>query len=298
MKISCCFLYVISKYGYPPSLDDMCTCIGEIANLGFTYLELEGIGDDHMEQVYANRKKLKTLCDGRGIKVVNFGAMLPDMVALDGKKQADALTTFEKAIELANYFGAGMIQVDSFTPPLTFIGGEPYRKSIVYEQNYRIAVDPDFKWEDQWAVIVKNIRLCNMMAKKAGLKLVMEPRVGENISNTDAMLRLLDAVDDENFGAIFDTGHQNAQKEILPLSVEKLGKKIFYLHVADNDGCTNKHLKPGDGTIDWEGLFTALKKHAFNGYVAVDVGNVADVDTAYKESIMFLEKVARKVGME
>ena len=135
------------------------------------------------------------------------------------------------------------------------------------------------------------------MAKDAGLKLVMEPRVGENISNTDAMLRLLDAIDDNNFGAVFDTGHQNAQKEILPLSVEKLGGKIFYLHVADNDGCTNKHLKLGNGTIDWDGLFTALKKHRFNGYVAVDVGLVDNLDKAYRESKRFLENLGRRIGI-
>lgn len=190
-----------------------------------------------------------------------------------------------------------MIQLDSFTPPLKFVGGQPYKKEILYAQHYKIAVDPDFKWQDQWNVLINNVSLSNKLAKDAGLKLVMEPRVGENISNTDAILRLLDAVNDDNFGVVFDTGHQNAQKEILPLSVEKLGDKIFYLHVADNDGCTNKHLKLGDGTIDWEGLFTALKKHNFNGYVAVDVGLVKNLDNAYKESRIFLENLFQRIGI-
>lgn len=290
-------MYIISKYGYPPSIDNMCKCVSEIANLGFRYLELEGIGDNHMEQVYANRERMKALCDEKGLKIVNFGAMLPDMVSLDEEKQKNALKTFHKAIELANYFEAGMIQLDSFSPPLRFVGGQPYQKEIIYDRNYRIAVDPDFKWQDQWDVLTHNISHCNKLAKDAGLRLVMEPRVGENISNTDAILRLMDAVNDDNFGVVFDTGHQNAQKEILPLSVEKLNRKIFYMHVADNDGCTNKHLKLGDGTIDWECLFTALKKHAFNGYVAVDVGNIDDVDAAYRESKTFLENLARKVGI-
>lgn len=51
-----------------------------------------------------------------------------------------------------------------------------------------------------------------------------------------------------------------AQKEILPLSIEKLGTRIYYLYVSDNDGRVNEHLGLGKGTIDWEGIFTALKK--------------------------------------
>ena len=82
---------------------------------------------------------------------------------------------------------------------------------------------------------------CFDIAAEAGLKFCLEPRVGEQIANTDALLRLIDACGRPNFGAVLDTAHLHAQKEILPLSVEKLGKRIFYLHVADNDGMKNDH---------------------------------------------------------
>ena len=111
MKISCCFLYVISKYGYPPDVKDVLKCIPEIRNLGFEYLELEGIGNEHMHGMERQRKALKQGCDDAQMEVVNFGA--------------------------------GMIQVDSFTPALRFVGGEPYRKSVVYGESYRIAVECD-----------------------------------------------------------------------------------------------------------------------------------------------------------
>lgn len=76
-----------------------------------------------------------------------------------------------------------------------------------------------------------------------------------------------------------------------------MGKKIFYVHVADNDGLTNKHLRLGEGTIDWRGVFMALKKHDFQGYVAVDVGNIPDVDSAYVSSKKFLEDLGSEIGM-
>ena len=134
-------------------------------------------------------------------------------------------------------------------------------------------------------------------AKQAGLRFCVEPRVGELLSNTDAILRMMDAVGDANFGAVLDTAHLNAQKEILALSVEKLGNRIFYVHAADNDGRVNDHLAAGRGTVDWDGVFQGLYKHGFSGYVAVDVGMVPDIDDQYRESLGFLTKMAEKHGL-
>ena len=136
------------------------------------------------------------------------------------------------------------------------------------------------------------------MAKEAGLKLCVEPRVGEMISNTDSALRLLDHVKSDNLGVVLDTGHLNAQKEILPLSVEKLGDRIFYLHVSDNDGKTNEHLGLGRGNIDWEGVFSALKKHGFDGYVGLDIGKIPNLDEEIIRSKEFLIDLTKKLKMD
>jgi sugar phosphate isomerase/epimerase len=121
--------------------------------------------------------------------------------------------------------------------------------------------------------------------------------VGEIISNTDSLLRLIDATCTDNLGAAFDTGHQHAQKEILPLSIEKLGTRVFYVHVSDNDGRTNEHLPLGGGTINWRSFFATLKKHAYDGFVAVDVGAVNDLDEAYRSSLAFLEQIGEEMDM-
>ncbi|HON72593.1 MAG TPA: sugar phosphate isomerase/epimerase family protein, partial [bacterium] len=160
-----------------------------------------------------------------------------------------------------------------------------------------VKIDPDFSWEKLWDVLVNSFRFASETAKEAGLKFCLEPRVGEIISNTDAILRLMDHVKSDNFGAVLDTGHQNAQKEILPLSVEKLGNRIFYLHVSDNDGKINEHLPLGKGNIDWEGIFLALKKHNYQGYVAIDIGNVPDIEKAYMDSKRFLEDLGKRIDI-
>ena len=297
MKISCCWLYAISKYGYPPSIPDTFKVLAEMKALGFEYVELEGVRRDNLLAVYEKRHELKKFTDGEGLKVVNFCPVLPDSVSIEKKKRKASWDLFKRAIEIANHFGCYTIQGDSFTPPLQFKGDSPYKESISYGKQFTVAIDPAFKWPRQWEAMVETFSFMARAASKAKLKFCIEPRVGEMLSNTDAILRMMDHVGDDNFGAVLDTAHQNAQKEILALSVEKLGKKIFFVHAADNDGRVNDHVAAGRGTVDWDGVFQGLKKHKFSGYLAVDVGMVPDIDEQYRESFEFLKKKVAQYKM-
>jgi sugar phosphate isomerase/epimerase len=297
MKISCCWLYAISKYGYPPSLPDTYRAVEEMGALGFTNVELEGVREENLRAVHNERKELKKRCDDLGLKIVNFCPVLPDLVHPEKARRVHALDLFKLAVEAATFFGCETVQSDSYLPPLEFVGEAPYTEAIRYGRRFQVKIDPAFRWEALWNWLVDTTGACADEAARAGLKFCLEPRVGEIVSTTDALLRLMDAVDADNFGAVLDTGHLHAQKEILPLSVEKLGGRIYYLHVSDNDGQTNQHLALGRGTVDWDGVFLALKKHGFSGHVAVDVGGVPDLDAQYRESKAFLESLATRLGV-
>jgi len=43
MKICCCWLYAISRYGHPPSMEDTFKLIREMKEMGFKAIELEGV---------------------------------------------------------------------------------------------------------------------------------------------------------------------------------------------------------------------------------------------------------------
>ncbi len=297
MKISCCWLYAISKYGYPPSLDDTFRVLREMKALGFDNVELEGVRRENLLAVYEKRQELRKFCEGEGLRVINFCPVLPGSVSTMRTEREEAWDLFRRALEIARLFECATIQGDSFTPPLKFRGDSPYKESISYGKHFTVEIDPAFKWPRLWEAMVESFSRFTAEAKKAGLRFCVEPRVGELLSNTDAILRMMDAVGDDNFGAVLDTAHLNAQKEILALSVEKLGKRIFFVHAADNDSRTNEHLAAGRGTVDWDGVFQGLKKHKFSGYVAVDVGMVPDLDAQYRESVEFLKKMAAKHGL-
>jgi len=297
VKVSCCWLYAISKYGYPPTLDNMFKALEEISNMGFEYSEIEALGYDNLREILENKRRLKEHMESLNIKIINVCPIFHDIISPDKAVRKRALKAFSETCELAVYLNSQMVQTDTFTPPLKFISEVPYKEAINFGKVFKVDVDPNFNWKLFWRLLVDTMRKCNWIAEEHGLKFCLEPRVGESISNTDAMLRLAEAIDSENFGVVLDTGHLHAQKEILPLSVEKLGNLIVYVHASDNDGRDNYHLGIGKGTIDWIGVLKALKKHGFKGFIGLDIGHVPNIEREYVESKAKLERLIEEVGL-
>lgn len=296
MKINCCWLFAISKYGYPPSIADTHKALGEMAALGFDAAELEGVGEENLRAVFDARADLKRRCDDLGLRIMNFCPILPDLVGPDAGRRNRATDLFRLATELAVYFGAPTVQVDSFAAPVEFVRHKPYSDAVEFRRQFDVRIPDGFSWERTWVTLVESIRRCSQIARDAGLRLLLEPRVGEMVSNTDALLRLMDHVGDPSFGAVLDTGHLHAQKEILPLSVEKLGGRILYVHASDNDGRDNDHLAPGRGTVDWEALIGGLLRLGFDGYIGIDIGGVEDLDAQYREGHTYVRGLAERLA--
>lgn len=58
-----------------------------MANLGFEAIELEGVREKNLREVYENRERLKEKCQEVGVQVVNFCPVLPDIVNLNEEKK-------------------------------------------------------------------------------------------------------------------------------------------------------------------------------------------------------------------
>ncbi len=295
--VNLAWLYAITKYGYPPSLKDTFEAFNDAKRLGFKYVELEAYQENNLNEIERNREKLLEHCESLELKIVNFAGIFPEIISFNSLIREKGLRMMERAAKLANYFNASLLQTDTFTPPLRFRGAKPYSNAIVFGEEYYIEIDREFSWRNFWKSLVEIMKKISKIAEEYGLKFVIEPRVGETISNSDAMLRLIDEVNADNFGAVLDTGHLHAAKELIPLSIEKLSEKIWYVHISDNDGRDNLHLAPGEGTIDWEGVFKGLKKFNFRGPIAIDVGGkeiLKELDEKVIEARKFIEKMINK----
>ena len=298
--VNLAWLYAITKYGYPPSLDQIFKAFEDAARLGFKYIEVEAYKEHNLDEIEENKKAILEKGESLGLKIVNFAGIFPEILSPDDSVRAKGLKMMERSAKLANYFGSSLLQTDTFTPPVKFVGTAPYSGAVVFGVKYQVEIDPSFSWRKFWNMLVNVYREIARIADDHGLKFVLEPRIGETISNSDAMLRLLDEVNMDNFGAVLDTGHLHAAKELIPLSIEKLGEKIMYVHVSDNDGRDNWHLAPGEGTIDWDGVFKGLKKFGFNGPIAIDVGGkdiLDQLDEKVLKAKEFVEKAVEKYGL-
>ena len=101
----------------------------------------------------------------------------------------------------------------------------------------------------------------------------------ENLTEPEPnfMIELADRVDSPYFGLCLDVGHVNVFSKLTPAQwVERLGKRLFHVHLHDNHGETDQPLPVGSGNIDFDSFFAALKEHAPDATVSLEVETQAD----------------------
>lgn len=273
LKIGITYLYTILNYGYPPTVEDDLRALDEVGSLGFRFLEMEGLGADHLQGLVKHKRAYARAIESNGLYVHNFCLVHRDLVSVDDRVRRAAYDVAKVAVEVAREFRSETLHLASYAPEeVTFVDGPPYSGSTYrLKREYRVEIPDTFRWERQWRALVESTRAVSDLAAEADLKVIMEPRVGEIICSSDSLLRLIEDVNRPNFFANFDCAHFQAQREIIPLSLERLRGKYANVHIADNDPVSTEHLPLGEGIIDWDGFFRTLARHGYEGYLAACV---------------------------
>lgn len=296
MRISISYLYTIFKYGYPHTVDDAIQSLQEIRKLGFRFLEMEGLGQDNLREVYKRRRELQNVLDDCGLHVHNFCVVDPDMVHVDPQIRQPALDRFQMGAEIAETIGSETLHLASYAPPVEYLQDRPYQLSgnggYRFEDVTRLRLPEHFDWSSIWDTLVESSRFCADVAATYKKVVLMEPRVGEVICSVDSMIRLIEQVNRPNFKANFDTAHFSAQRENVILALAKLKGQFANVHVADNHPSTSQHVPIGDGSIDWKEFLSTLKRFGYDGYLGLDLGLSDDLLDGYKRSVDKLQEIA------
>ncbi len=299
MKVSITYLYTIFRYGYPPRFKDDLKALTEIRKLGFRYLEMEGLGPQHLASIYRNRFLFQDALMENGLHVHNFCVVDPDLVSLNDGRRHRAFDRFKLAAELGEFLGAETFHLASYSPPVRYGGSRPYQ--LAGKNGYRfvnttqIHIPTGFDWDQVWNTLVSSCQFCADIAVQHDRIVIMEPRVGEVICSVDSMLRLIEHVGRPNFMANFDTAHFCAQRENVPLALMKLKGRFANVHLADNDPVNTEHLPIGKGIIDWKEFFRVLKGMGYDGYLGLDLGVTRSLVHAYRSSVDQLRKLAAEL---
>jgi len=80
---------------------------------------------------------------------------------------------------------------------------------------------------------------------------------------------LFDAIGDPHVGMTLDTGHAHITGHTRAY-LEQFGRRVYYVHVDDNDGVGDQHVPPSSGTIDWETLFEWLAYYGAEGSFGIE----------------------------
>lgn len=258
-----------------------------LKDLTFDGIEL-GVFDPAKDGAREEMRKVEQLLKSNGLEVPNLYVdiaghwPLASFTHPDEKVRRDVVVLLKNSIEIAKGYGIGMIGIspdcDGFPHPF----GVSYR--------------------DAWNWMRDGIAECVDAANDAGLRFAFEykPKETRNfslIANADGALRLVDQVQSNNFGVLLDTGHALYAKEDLPMTVEKLDKKLFHVHICDNYGDWDDDLPPGT-VHDFTDFFRALKRIDYKGYVGLDIYPMQDPFGECKKSIVYVDEMYSKLAKE
>jgi sugar phosphate isomerase/epimerase len=264
----------------------------EMGQMGFRWVEAEVDMEVNFDEYSAQKKVLKDKLSAIGLKISGLIGVIANAFSRDRTLEGRTTEGFARMCELTKYLGSEDIIICMYLPrefrPVK--GSEVYRGSPAI----RIELPSDFNWDMYWNIGIERVQNFAHIAGDHGLRLLIENRVGDLIHTSDGLIRLLDIVGEKNVGVLADFAHFSAGKERIEFVVEKLGSRLQYVHLSDNDSSDSRHMPIGHGSIDFPAIIKILVKMGFSGPVNIDIGGVCDIQKevakakAYFEDLIYL----------
>lgn len=140
------------------------------------------------------------------------------------------------------------------------------------------------------------IRRVAPAAGDAGVRLALHPDdppvpslrgVGRVLTSADAMVRAIEMAASPAVGITFCQGSFRTMGEDVPTAARRFGDKIFFVHVRDVRGTTERFVEtfPEDGDTDMAAVFRAYHDIGFNGPVRPDHAPAMEGDAVYQGQV-------------
>lgn len=110
--------------------------------------------------------------------------------------------------------------------------------------------------------MVTTLRELTDHAEKVGVKLVVEtltPYESNAFKSANDLIELFKRIDSPYIVGMCDVVPPFVQHESIMAYIDKLGEKMYHMHIIDGDQGTDSHIVPGEGSIPLPELFKELK---------------------------------------
>ena len=134
-------------------------------------------------------------------------------------------------------------------------------------------LDTDKGADEVWALNEVFVATLADYAKQYDVKVCVEnlPFPKYPLTTVEQVCELVDKMGRDNLKVCLDTGHAAIFfGSDVASAARYLGKRLEAVHIHDNMGKEDEHLKPSDGIIDWDGFAAALKEIGFSGVASLE----------------------------
>ena len=233
-----------------------------------------------------NITQFKTLLQELGLEVASIGAGLSSgekmvhgsFTAGNVEVRRMSIDRVKESMDIAKELGTDKV--------LLWFGQDGY--DYPFETDYI----------SRWGLLVEGIRECANYRQDIRLCIeykAREPKIHQLVNSASTALVLIQDVNKENVGVLFDVGHAMLAGETLAESASLLSfhKKLWHIHLNDNYFHADSDLVPGTvHTMAYLELFYWLKRLDYSGYVTFDtVAHTHDPYEVTSESVLFTQAI-------
>ena len=233
--------------------------IDSIASLGYAGVEIMAdVPHAYPPDMPAERiERVKGQIAGLGMQVSNVNAFTlfalgdtyhPTWIEDDAKLIGQRIEHTKNAIEMSAKLGAKTISLQPGGPQGNLSREEALRRYAA------------------------GLREVLPLAKERGVILMIEPEPGLVIQHSHECMEFLEKIDHPNLKMNCDLGHFYCVEEDPATVVRDCAAWIAHIHLEDiKENRVHQHRIPGEGAMDWEGIFQAIGDIGYDGWITAEL---------------------------
>ncbi len=170
------------------------------------------------------------------------------LISDDAQVRRETVAHLKSCVEVSAEAGAKIIAGPLYHPVGKFRGGR--------------------RTQDEWNRAVEAYRELGPVLARHEVQLAVEPLNRFEtyfLNTTQDAVALCDEVAHPNVGILWDTFHANVEEKHLGDALLQCGKHLKHVHTCENDRGT-----PGTGHVDWPGVFGALQRLGYDGWLTIE----------------------------